>query len=104
MKSKIYYDLSTSPYKLTKDDFEFVFSSEVNLRKFKDQYEDYIFSQTMKLKNAYSFLNIDFDLFLIVSLYKRIEKRGFILKFNGIDLKENTLFITSFIDDEAVHF
>lgn len=104
MKTKIILDYTKSPYKFSINRYDFIFSSETNKRKFKEQLKGYIEKETLKIKDRYSQLNIDFEIFLVVSLYKRIEKRFFCVKFNDIDLKPSTLFMTSFVDDEAIHF
>ena len=75
----IYYDLEKSPYIFKKNGINFHFSSKFYLEKFKKEYENYIdiemyrFYQRYKLKLEKHF----FTNFLLVSFYKKVEKRGF---------------------------
>lgn len=78
----------------TNEDLKLYFSSNFNLGRFTLNIDDFIKEETIKMKNKYK-LNISMNKFLIVSFYKRIEKRGFYIvntKTNK-EIPENTMFI-----------
>ena len=74
----------------------FYFSSEFNLKRFKNSVSSYIEMEQAKLINRYK-VKLNLKLVLSISLYKKIEKRGFriVQKFSDktqIELTENTIF------------
>lgn len=91
-------NLNESNYKFEFKDFIFYFSSKLYLEKFSKNLTDFIMVETLKLRNKYK-LHIDFSLFLSVSLYKKIEKRGFrvVHKTHGFLISENSIFNTEMI-------
>lgn len=95
-RNKIELDIKSSNYKYEYEDNIFFFSSEFYLNKFITELPDYVYSESIKLKNKYK-LNISCNLFLAVSLYRKIEKRGFYIfnKIKKIQIKENSLFFVS---------
>lgn len=95
-RNKIELDIKSSNYKYEYEDNIFFFSSELYLNKFITELPDYVYSESIKLKNKYK-LNISCNLFLAVSLYRKIEKRGFYIfnKIKKIQIKENSLFFVS---------
>lgn len=97
MKNKIILDLEVSDFKYNYMGLTFVFSSNTNKNKFETQVDNYIKQETLKIKNKYEYLNINFDLFLVIALYKRIEKRGFkVVTDDNISIKPNTLFLVAY--------
>lgn len=105
MQNKIEYDLNLSNYKFKYKGLDFVFSSEFNMKRFAEKIEDYVKQETLKLKCRYGNLNINFELFLSVVLYKKIEKRGFlIIEDDNITLKEDTLFLIAYKSKTEKHF
>lgn len=91
-------DLNKSEYKFIFEDFIFYFSSEFYMNKFKNGVQQFILLETIKLQNKYK-LKINLNLYLAVSFYKRIEKRGFrvVHKTNGFLLGETNIFANSMI-------
>ena len=83
-RNGIEYNLSISPYTLEKNGLTFYFSSKRNLKTFEDTLTEFINLECEKLSKKYkmkisaynygSLVNI-----LSVVLYKRIEKRGFLV-------------------------
>ena len=69
-------DLNESKYKILKYGIIFYFSSKLYLQKFENNVEKYVKEETLKLKNKYK-ININFDLYLAISYYMKVEKRGF---------------------------
>lgn len=72
----IYLDLKESEYKFEAYGFIFYFSSKKYLEKFKLDLVDYIILESLKIRQKYNIF-INLDKYLSISLYKRIEKRGF---------------------------
>lgn len=78
MKSKrgVYLDIYESDYYYDLDGVRYYFSSQLYLNKFKDNVMNYVNENSIKLKLRYK-INLNFDLFLTLSYYKKVEKRGF---------------------------
>lgn len=85
-RNGIYLDFSQSPYKITIDNITYVFSSDLHLVKFQDQYKAHREEISLKLSVRYR-VNIKATLLADMVLYNKIEKRGFLV----IDGKGNTL-------------
>lgn len=83
----IYYNINESTIKFKYNDFTFYFSSQFYLDKFKRLYAKYIKDETNKLNVKYG-SNLIIDELLLISLYKRIEKRGFKIEYNNEPLKD----------------
>lgn len=83
-RNGIELNIKESIYKATVNDLEFYFSSELYLNKFISEKNLFINVESIKLKNKYK-IDIDGSLYFLISLYKRIEKRGFYIK----NLKDN---------------
>lgn len=96
----IYLDLKESEYKLILGGLEFYFSSELYMQKFKKLVVNFMNEETTKLKIRYN-VNINLDLFFAISLYKRIEKRGFRIYDRNIEkeIKSDVLFINKIIKE-----
>ena len=78
MKSKrgVYLDIFESDYYYDLDGVRYYFSSQLYLNKFKDNVINYVNENSIKLKLRYK-INLNFDLFLTLSYYRKVEKRGF---------------------------
>ena len=83
----IYYNINESTIKFKYNDFTFYFSSQFYLDKFKRLFVKYIKDETNKLRVKYG-SNLIIDELLLISLYKRIEKRGFKIEYNNEPLKD----------------
>lgn len=77
----VYYDLTESCYKTKFDKIEFYFSSEKYLTMFLSKRDEYLKNETNKLRVKYGCVIIA-DYMILLSLYKKIEKRGFYVKYN----------------------
>ena len=84
----IYLDLSESDYIFKYEGIEYYFSSVLYMEKFKKLVDSYVTEETAKLEIKYK-LFIDFRVYLAISLYKRIEKRGFRIVVDDVVLNEN---------------
>lgn len=78
MKTKrgIYLDIYESDYYYDLDGLRYYFSSEFYLSKFKDNVLNYVNENSIRLKMKYK-IKFNFDLFLSLAYYRKIEKRGF---------------------------
>lgn len=83
----IYYNIEESTIKFKYNDFTFYFSSQFYYDKFKKLYAKYIKDETNKLNVKYGSKFI-IDEMLLISLYKRIEKRGFRIEYKNELLKD----------------
>ena len=78
----VYQNIEESYYKYEINDITFYFSSSFNLRRFKEKCIDYSMLEERKIKNRYH-VNINMKEYFLLSLYKTIEKRGFLIKYNN---------------------
>lgn len=78
MDSKIYYNLLESPWKYSYNKYQFVFSSEFLLNKFVNKKDDFIYLQNARFNSNYK-IDIDLYLYFLISFYKKVEKRGFLI-------------------------
>lgn len=83
----IYHNLEESEYTFKYDNLEFVFSSNLYLNKFMRIYKEYLKENTAKIEKQY---NSTFyaDELILITLYKKIEKRGFRVLYFGEPLEE----------------
>ena len=88
MANMVYYELDNTPFFLRIKDFMFYFSSNFYLEKFKNTMEEYLKIETLKLNSKYKMI-VYADEMLLLSLYKMIEKRGFRVKYKGVDLEKD---------------
>lgn len=72
----VYNIIDESPFYLDKNGFRFYFSSELNRTRFNNRVKEYLQEENLKLNHRYLF-NIDLKCPLLLSLYLKIEKRGF---------------------------
>ena len=72
----IYLDLKESDYCLKIKGLSFFFSSEFYKKKFLNTYEKFIKNETLKFVLKYN-IKINLDIYFLITLYDKIEKRGF---------------------------
>lgn len=72
----VYNIIDESPFYLDKKDYRFYFSNELNRSRFDSKYKEYLLEENTKLNNRYLF-SVDLSIPLLISLYIKIEKRGF---------------------------
>ena len=87
----VYNDINESDYVFRYDEFVFYFSSQFYKEKFIKEYANFIKEETMKLKLKFK-CELVFDYIILILLYKKIEKRGFKVMYNGYRLRENLCF------------
>lgn len=87
----IYYDLEKSKFEVEYKRFRFIFSSQFYLSKFEKDINNFISIEKQKFNLRYG-VYLESDEFLALTLYKKIEKRGFLVYFDGRKINPNTTF------------
>ena len=87
-KNGVYLDLTESDYKYFYGGLIFFFSSEFYKKKFETKIKEFINDETLKIVSKYN-TKCTFELFFMISFYKKIEKRGFRI-FDNVNKKELT--------------
>lgn len=88
---KIFYNIDESTYKVEFNNFTFYFSSLLYQRKFTRELSSYVNDESYKIRTKYQ-NHIEASEYLALSLYKKIEKRGFNVLYKGLKIEENTSF------------
>lgn len=83
----IYHSLDESEYYFEYDNLLFVFSSKLYLKKFMGIYKEYIKEYTARMESKYKCVFYA-DEFILINLYREIEKRGFRVLYHGRPLDE----------------
>ena len=91
---KVYYNLYESEYHYKFKRFEFVFSSKLYINNFKKNFENYTYIENEKIRAKYQ-VDLEASEYLALSLYKKIEKRGFLVYYNDEEIDKNTTFTIS---------
>lgn len=90
----IYYDLKESEYfvemNINNEKIVLYFSSLFIRRKFLENISEYIHNENLKLSITYK-IDIDATKLLILSYYKKLEKRGFRVLINDKEINDNNL-------------
>lgn len=73
---RVEYDINRSEYYFKVNKLTFFFSSKFNKTRFKNGFIDYVNEETNKIKAKYK-VNINLTNYLLLTYYKKIEKRGF---------------------------
>lgn len=87
----VFYDLKDSNYIYLGDNVAFYFSSNLYLKKFTLKLDEFIKNEKMKFLVNYK-ININADLLFMITLYRKIEKRGFRVIYNGKELEDKLTF------------
>lgn len=90
----IYYDLKESEYfvemNINSEKITLYFSSLFIRKKFLENITEYIHNENLKLSITYK-IDIDATKLLILSYYKKLEKRGFRVLINDKEIIDNNL-------------
>ena len=84
----VYLNIEESTYFLVIDDFKLYFSSLFYLKKYKEMIEEYIKHRNAVLSSICN-AKIEARKLLILELYKKIEKRGFLVYYKYERLNDN---------------
>jgi hypothetical protein len=82
----IYHNLKESEYVVSNSEITFFFSSELYLTKFMNGYKDNRKKLMERTKKETSHVNLNLNTLSDITLYKTIEKRGFLARLKGVDL------------------
>lgn len=93
----IYYDLKESEYyaslNINSDTIVLYFSSNFTKKRFLENVGTYIHNENLKLSCMYK-IDIDATKLLIISYYKKLEKRGFRVLINDKEIIDSNLSLT----------
>lgn len=87
----IYNDIMESDYVVVKNKIKFYFSSEVYARKFSERVDKYVDNELAKINNKYDTV-ISGELLYLIDYYRKIEKRGFRIMVDNLELTDVPLF------------
>jgi hypothetical protein len=87
----IYHNLKESEYVVSNSEITFFFSSELYLTKFMNGYKDNRKKLMERTKKETSHVNLNLNTLSDITLYKTIEKRGFLARLKGVDLNWHDL-------------
>lgn len=90
----VYQNIEESYYKIEIDDITFYFSSSFNLRRFKEKAIDYCINEERKLINRFH-VDIKMRIYFLISFYKQIEKRGFLISYENRKYRDDIIIKTS---------
>ena len=82
MKTVVYQNIKESVFDYEIYNLCFHFSSLFNKNRFIENVQTYVNLEEMKIINKYQ-LQIDIKKYLAIAFYKKIERRGFYISFNG---------------------
>lgn len=88
----IYNNLKESDYSYNFEGLTFYFSSKKYQEKFKNNVKEYVINERLKNYVKYKVKN-SFEIYYSIAYYKKIEKRGFRVISNNIELNENTIIL-----------
>lgn len=90
-KNGVELNLQESDYKFEFCHAVFYFSSEFNLQRYKNSVIQFVEMEQAKIINRYK-VKAELRLYLAISLYKKIEKRGFRVLYRGQEVEEDCIF------------
>lgn len=90
-KNGVELNLQESDYKFEFRRAVFYFSSEFNLERYKNSVIQFVEMEQAKIINRYK-VKAELKLYLAISLYKKIEKRGFRVLYRGQEVEEECIF------------
>ena len=73
---RVEYDINKSEYYFKVNKLTFFFSSKFNKTRFQNGFIEYVQEETNKIKAKYK-VDINLTNYLLLTYYKKIEKRGF---------------------------
>lgn len=81
----VYHNIEESTIHLEINNYVLYFSSDTNKGRFLGKYDEYYSKVNSKLKKIYE---MDYFPLILISLYKKVEKRGFRLYYKNIRISE----------------
>lgn len=90
----VYQDITKSDIVFEVDDIKFYFSSLFNRERFKRKYELYLNEEENKVMIKYK-LPINMKKYLLLSLYHKIEIRGFLIEIGDKKLNKDEIVVNT---------
>lgn len=84
----IYNDINESVFYIDYLDFRFYFSSDLNRSRFKLKLKEEYTKLNKRLNNIYE---LDYTKLILLSVYKKVEKRGFRVYYNDMRISEYSI-------------
>lgn len=84
----IYNDINESVFYIDYLDFRFYFSSDLNRSRFKLKLKEEYSKLNKRLNNIYE---LDYTKLILLSVYKKVEKRGFRVYYNDMRISEYSI-------------
>lgn len=81
----IYHNIEESSVHIEIENFKLYFSSDTNKGRFLGKYDEYYSKINARLKRIY---DIEYLPLILISLYKRVEKRGFRMYYKNKRISE----------------
>lgn len=88
----VYQNIFESCYYFDYKTYRFYFSSLLNKKRFVNRIDEFVLDENLKNSNKYG-VKIDLTNYLIIVLYKKIEKRGFRVYNKDELIEENLNFV-----------
>lgn len=82
----VYRNIEESSIYYVIDNYTLYFSSDLNKHRFMSKYDDYYFRVNQRLNRIYK---LDYLPLILISLYKKVEKRGFRVYYKNRRIAEN---------------
>lgn len=92
----IYWNIRESNISYQTEGITFYFSSQFNKIRFEKDYQTFVTTESNKLFNKYR-VPFNFNLFLLMSFYRHIEKRGFRVEVDNKNIYFNDVIIAKFL-------
>jgi hypothetical protein len=101
----VFHNLKESEYVVSNKEITFFFSSETYLNKFLETYQDERKKLQERTKKELTHVNFNMNTLADITLYKTIEKRGFLARLKGVDMKWEDLekYVLRKMTDDYTH-
>ena len=83
----VFHNLKESEYVVSNKEITFFFSSETYLNKFLETYQEERKKLQERTKKELTHVNFNMNTLADITLYRTIEKRGFLARLKGVDMK-----------------
>lgn len=94
--NKIYQDINESNIYIQIGSYKFYFSSDFLKEKFLRLKDNFIKEESLKLNNRYE-IELNCTDYLLISLYKKVEKRGFKVYFSTLEIKPDVTYYVKMV-------
>ena len=101
----VFHNLKESEYVVSNKEITFFFSSETYLNKFLETYQEERKKLQERTKKELTHVNFNMNTLADITLYRTIEKRGFLARLKGVDMKWEDLekYVLRKMTDDYTH-